>query len=215
MNGVFWAMGGFTREDANSIAAVSSMIIALLALVISIVELRADRKFEALKWQPDLQVAIGKSDAERFEIQIGNDGLGPARLKWIDIYLHEKPIDSLAHIYDYVVNRAIPDGGILRSPNARYQLLSPNSILAAGETHALLSERSKDWVEMLHDDMQAISIAVCYCSLLNNCTLEKWTPIQQLEARPTCDADQTYAFGIVESQDPEFVEYLRVHTSDD
>lgn len=87
-----------SHESANLIIAACSMAVALLALVVTLVQISRANRIETLRWRPALATAIGNNEGS-FEIIVENNGLGPAEIKWMDVYWKDKPVESLAELY--------------------------------------------------------------------------------------------------------------------
>jgi hypothetical protein len=173
-------------------------IIALCALLISLVAAAAAvyqthviaQQFSATVW-PYVSFDVTSSPWS-FDVELRNDGLGPAIIRWAKISFDGKPQPSLEKIVALVATREpqaiIAARAALRAgQNLRISTNTPHPgmVIPANAQHVVVRLTGAVLVRYFRPAVQQIEVDLCYCSLTGSC----WTLRSQPDnAEPTAVA---------------------------
>jgi hypothetical protein len=153
-----------TGRDWDAYAAVIASFIGLLALAVSGYTAYVQRQQLRAQVWPRLQLKYSNRD---LRFWADNEGTGPARVTAMRVTVDGSPVRSWYH-----VERAASasDSGWLRRSSFS------QAVLPAGKEHTLIvpddDDRSRAlFRELLPGEGHAITVVVCYCSVLDDC----WT----------------------------------------
>lgn len=152
------------RLKADTVIAVSAVIISLCALVISIIETRVMRQQQQVAVYPHLDLDFEYSN-EGYSITLSNKGQGMAFVENVQIWYKDKYFTDWKDIADYF----LPEGHQIS-----YSIYFTNSvvdeILSPDEEVILFkipwSESSRSLVEQ---HFPKLSMEICYCSIMDEC----------------------------------------------
>ncbi len=158
-------------------------VIALCALLISSVAAGASvyqthviaRQFSAAVW-PYVSFDATNSPAE-MEIDVRNDGLGPAIVRSVSITLDGKPQPSLEALFA-ALRREQGVPAELRAAVRAGEALSlttstpeRGTVIAANNAHTMIRLKGSLLVQRFGLDLKRLDVSLCYCSLTGTC----WT----------------------------------------
>lgn len=189
---------GLTRR-ADTLIALSSMLVAVVSLWISIDQMRNNNQVEKMRWRPILAWGVAKGGPDGFRVTLQNQGLGPGVIKWTQVFWGS----DLAPHWDYIYSRSHEGNPSSLSENVErtFSLANPDSVLPVtgfGEYNYFLKEKHPEWESMLWRGLENISFVACYCSLFGECKIAIWSrnPAQlgasMKRHSPTCKADAIY-----------------------
>ena len=157
------------------------LFIALCALLVSGIAAGAsayqtyviNQQYQASVW-PYLRFSFSSSDTD-LSLTVENYGLGPALIRTFEITRDGKPIASLA---PYVVRLETSR----EHATVGTEVLGPGSVLPAAATAPLLTVKGGPrMVQTLLAHQSSYDVAICYCSLLGRCWLQR---MQDSSAEP-------------------------------
>lgn len=190
---------------ADTIIALSGMIVACSALWFTIQQSENAEKLERLRWQPKVAWGVSRNYADGYHLTITNEGLGPAYIKWIQVYWDDQMMPHWPAIYEEV-NRV--EGGVLpKTIRQSFSFAHNETVLPHdGERSQkrMLSEREPQWRDGLWRASRHMSFVTCYCSMLGECRVQAWTQTHEVFRTkiapnlPTCNFETRYGafFGI-------------------
>jgi hypothetical protein len=163
------------------------LLVALLALVISAVAAGASayqtyvirKQFSATVW-PYLTF-VTSSSGTAFELDITNDGIGPALIYGAAITRDGKVIERQpgAAVQPPIGVAVEPErseakldarrSGEHGTSNMTSSTLLPGDVISAGEKFELLRVEGKFFARRVVADFNRVDVALCYCSLLGDC----------------------------------------------
>jgi hypothetical protein len=150
-----------TGRDWDAYAAVIASFIGLLALAVSGYTAYVQRQQLRAQVWPRMQLKYSNI-APRFWAD--NEGTGPARVTAMRVTVDGSPVRSWYHVERAA--GASTQGWLHRSSFSE-------AVLPAGKEHTLIvpdSDRSQAlFRELLPGGKHAITIVVCYCSVLDDC----------------------------------------------
>ena len=153
----------------QTVLAVTGIFVGIVALYAAFNEADSVRKqLHASVW-PHLTVKginYGKPGEEKFEVIVGNRGIGPAIVKFAEVSVDEEPQPSWFHVVD-----TIADGRRFGLSNFNLQ----GTVLSPGEDITLLSIEAQfatlETVVAFRDLARSdrMKFRVCYCSVFDDC----------------------------------------------
>ena len=163
----------------DKVTALVAVLIGACALVVSLYTAQLQRsQVQAQTW-PFLQ--LWQSDSGR-TFSISNRGVGPARILDVQVRADGKEVSSFAEAFQVLVGR---------SPTALQTSYFSRRVLAANEDVRMASFGSDGDYRAFFAQRGRLSIQVCYCSLLGECTLLDETATTDAEAlRPVARCPQ-------------------------
>ncbi|MBE1283562.1 MAG: hypothetical protein GJ676_09655 [Rhodobacteraceae bacterium] len=190
-------------KKAETIIAACALLVSVTSVWFTITEAKraeASRALEATRTQKARElsvqphVTIGKGwDVEThfYRVAIMNNGLGPARIKWVKHFYGKQEISNWTELFVLM--------GLTESPKFTFTNQFHDSLIPVNheKPKRLLTLQEKAASQMLAENMQHFTI-VCYCSLYGDCKIE--TAIRDFRTAlpetgwdiPSCKADQSY-----------------------
>ena len=163
------------RPWLDLVLALSAIFISLISLVVAVEHGRTERALVDADTWPFLQIE-GNLGKDEVHFDITNSGVGPAKLRTMEIFLHGKPVADMRTLLEQCC-------GLPRDPSASQALFPSglsfsdvnNTVFRAGETLLLLNiVPSKDGLPIAHAAQEAlrngsITFKGCYCSVFDAC----------------------------------------------
>lgn len=146
----------------DKIMSISAMITALIAVVIGVVELQNNRDFQRLSVEPYLELANSNKDG--YEILLVNSGLGPARIKTVDVEVDGSKVSHWGEVVKKLTGEKMP---IVYSSLWNGRQIKPEEQIAL--MHIEKSEAAKQYFK----NSSMVNIKICYCSIYGDCWLKK------------------------------------------
>lgn len=167
---------------ADTIIALSGMVVACSALWFTIQQSENAEKLERLRWQPKVAWDVSRNYADGFKLTIRNEGLGPAYIKWVQAFWDDQMMPHWPAIYAEVNEM---EGGVLPSEIQQAFGFAHNETVLPpdGERsqHRMLSELEPQWRDGLwRGANRHMSFVVCYCSMLGECGVQAWTKAEEI-----------------------------------
>lgn len=153
----------------QAVLAIAGLFTGAVALYAALSEADAVRKQQQAAVWPHIRVVdmnIGRPGEERFDVIVGNRGIGPARIKSATLTVDGKRVKSWYEVIDTLADGA--EYGISNYPIA-------GEVLAPGEDIVTVSVEAKyasiDIVKAFHDLVRAGrgNLQICYCSVFDEC----------------------------------------------
>jgi hypothetical protein len=148
---------------------VPAFVISIALAYATFVQAEATRKIQQSETWPYVSYGTSNiSDDGKTEIsfKLGNDGLGPARVKQIEFLYDGKPIRTPRQFLQACC------GDVPGQPT-RFMSSNPEVVLRPGETTQFIRlERRADnaaiW-DRLQDERWKVAVRACYCSIFDDC----------------------------------------------
>ncbi len=153
----------------QAVLAIAGLFTGAVALYAALSEADAVRKQQQAAVWPHIRVVdmnIGRPGEERFDVIVGNRGIGPARIKSATLTVDGKRVKSWYEVIDTLADGA--EYGISNYPIA-------GEVLAPGEDIVTVSVEAKyasiDIVKAFRDLVRARrgNLQICYCSVFDEC----------------------------------------------
>ncbi len=181
------------------VLAGSALLISVISLTVAILhgrtmEQMADanaRLVEANSW-PFLTLILAV-EPEKLSFGVRNNGVGPAKVHWVEVSMDGKPVRSM---YDLVHDAAQPAGVSLRPVehlSYNYSVVD-GTVLRAGDITVVASlsarETRPEVFTAIRNRFLKLSVRSCYCSVFDECFISDG---QSLDPKPvkTCPAAHT------------------------
>ncbi|PXA83223.1 hypothetical protein DMC47_44190 [Nostoc sp. 3335mG] len=165
------------RNRLDLILAICAIFISAVSLVVAIQQSHTERSLVAADTWPYLQRILNNEyDGQRtIAIGISNDGVGPAKIKSVEMFYDGKPvtsgIDLLRQCCGLDTGKPIPP----QLPGGYESSIVDETVLRAGQDNPMLkfheAEGTSPVVDRLRGSLLKISFKACYCSTLDQC----WT----------------------------------------
>lgn len=184
---------------AQTALAVVGFLVGLIALYAALNEADAVRKQQQASVWPYLDLAVSNNnviDNEFTTIAVANKGIGPARIRSVEVRLDDAPVADWWALLGAVVEG---DGGSILISNADIN----GKVLSAGDEVEMMrldkvslpvtGGEPRDYSEVLASLRGAISggrvrMNICYCSVFDDCWVFDTKRYGEPEAVAACPA---------------------------
>jgi hypothetical protein len=164
------------RPKLDLVIAFSAIFISAVSLVVAIEHGRTERDLVAASTWPFLRAMMDNGYAGGREIAIGvsNGGVGPAKLKSLEIFFDGVPVFSTRDLLRRCCGLARDPATVSRQlPKSFGWALADQSVLRPGEETAVIqvhrTPEDPDIPDRLAASLLRISFRACYCSVFDEC----------------------------------------------
>jgi len=184
---------------AQTVLAVIGFLVGLIALYAALNEADAVRKQQQASVWPYLDLAVSNNNVLGHEfttIAVANKGIGPARIRSVDVRLDDAPVSNWWELLERV---AESDAGPFLISNADLN----NKVLAAGDEVEMMrldktalpvsGGEVRDYSEVLASlrsaiDAGRVRMRICYCSVFDDCWVFDTKRYGEPEAVAVCES---------------------------
>jgi len=159
------------------IIALSAIFISAVSLVVAVEHGRTERDLVAANSWPFVQQIISNEYGDRKDIAIGvsNDGVGPAKIKSVEVFYNGQPVRSSLDLLHRCCGYDPAKPFRSQFPDDIETSLVDETALRAGEENPILKvHRSSAAPEIpmrFATSLLKLGFKTCYCSVLDEC----WT----------------------------------------
>jgi len=175
--------------------AVAAAIVSLVSLWLGLHSAHSMEKLVAANSYPYLELMRStstmpsdekKSLRRMVSYEMQNNGVGPARIEWVQFFFKGQPVADLSALGQACCAGA---GGNFNGMNLRGGV--DNSLVRPGGSLVMFSwpepEESNPRFDALHRQMKDITYSACYCSVFDECYIRKASggkpqPVEQCTA---------------------------------
>ncbi len=151
-----------SRLSAEMITALSAVLIGVCAIAVSLYETSLMRQqLKGSVW-PHLGLGFTYNDSG-FRYQIGNSGVGPARIIDVIVRVDGQPVETWK---DYFESLDMEVGNYLTS-------WLPGRVLAPNASFDPLVLTREEDVDRLYGLQSRVTFEICYCSVLDDCWIAR------------------------------------------
>jgi hypothetical protein len=154
--------GSKRRIDTGMVVAVSALVVSVCAVVLSFNEVRLVRsQTEASVW-PHVQWGVNvnfTSDGDSFVFRFVNSGVGPARIRSLQVFLDDEPVQTWTEVVEIFTGS--PDVAVRNTVNG--------NVLPAGEEIRAFGDFDRERIDVIAQEWGRLDVALCYCSVLDDC----------------------------------------------
>ena len=175
------------------------VIVAASALIFTVLEIRRLEELDHLKVDPQLRWFARSDRHEGFTVTLNNYGLGPARVKWIQVYREENLVENATELFAEMVKHHFPKGQKIFINHGSLMIQDESIIPATGLRSEVkfLEVVDTELAPILFKEHQNNLLFVCYCSLLGRCRIEMDAVPEKLtdtvsKSLPECTSDTRY-----------------------
>ena len=109
-----------------------------------------------------------KHARHRVEYQLVNNGIGPARVEWVELKFKGKPVRDITDLLDACcASPQLDDSGINHRGNVANALIRPGSSLTMFTWNEPATPNPT--FDALHSQMNQVSWSACFCSVFDEC----------------------------------------------
>ena len=170
----------------QTILAVTGFFVALVALFAALNEADAVRKQQMASVWPHVTIRdynYGSAGAERFNVVIGNRGIGPARIMVASLLLDDAIVGSWRELVAPFTEDNVSEAAISTVRISGAVLAPGEDIVAFGVSAQQTSPTLVTAVQSLAQSGR-VNIEICYCSVFDDCfslnaVKETTTPVQK------------------------------------
>ncbi|GJL90803.1 hypothetical protein [Hyphococcus sp.] len=184
---------------AQTTLAVVGFLVGLIALYAALNEADAVRKQQQASVWPHLDIAVSNNnviDNEFTTIAVANKGIGPARIRSVEVRLDDAPVSDW---WALLGSLGEGDGGSILISNADIS----GKVLSAGDEVEMMrldkaeipvtGGEPRDYSEVLSGLRSAIAggrvrMTICYCSVFDDCWVFDTKRYGDPEAVSACEA---------------------------
>lgn len=163
------------RDGHERLLSICAIAISAISLWVAFDTQQSNRQLVAEAAWPFVQVfASGGSEEPRvLSLNIGNAGIGPAKIKTLEVFWNGRAYRSAAELLKDCCGRQPPD-----APDSALGTSSvAGTVLRAGDTVPViryaLSPQNADIWNAFRTQRFKLSHRICFCSVLNECWLTK------------------------------------------
>ena|SRR5580693_1742983 len=182
------------RPRLDLIIALSAIFISAVSLVVAIEHGRTERDLVAANSWPFLRPILDSGSNDRSDITIGvsNGGVGPAKLKTLELFYDGAPLSSARDLLRRCCGLS-PDPATAgrQLPRTFSWSLVDDSVIRPGEETPVIQVHRPPGAMEIPDRLSAsllgISFRACYCSVFDECWV---SDLRSTRTRPVrqCDA---------------------------
>ncbi|MFK3736714.1 hypothetical protein [Massilia sp. TN1-12] len=181
------------------VLGVCATVVSLVSLWLGIHSAHSMEKLVAANSYPyvDLMRSMGSdiplpgTDRNRrvVEYLLANNGVGPARVEWVELRYKGKPVANIDDLLDACcATKAHDTSGVDRRGNVVNALIPPRASVKlftwTEQPHA-----NADF-DTLHRSMKDIAVSACYCSVFDECYVRRENNAEKPEAVAHCPAPE-------------------------
>lgn len=172
---------------------VAAAIVSLVSLWLGLHSAHSMEKLVAANSYPYLELQRSSANLERrhadggfsgrVEFALTNNGIGPARVEWVELTYKDKPMANLSELLAACCNATDKNAPLMnKRGNVTGTLIRPGATVAMFTADE--PEAPNAMFDALHRAMQHIRQSACYCSVFDECYLRSWdgtkpTPVEQ------------------------------------
>lgn len=175
-------------KDPSWIAAIGAVMLGVSALSVSIYQSLLMHEQQRMSVWPFLTVINDNSELQGKGVSrliISNDGVGPALVQHVGLWLDERPMRSWAELF----NTLDP----ARQADMPYTTLRSRVLPAGRSIEAVIIDRAAD-IANLQANFARIRLDLCYCSVYQECYLLRSAVTDVTTEVPQCPAATKPAF---------------------
>jgi hypothetical protein len=181
------------RFRLDFVIAFCALLISTVAAVATVYQTHViARQFSATVW-PYLSFDITNSPSS-LELDLRNDGLGPAIIRSVTITWDGKPQPSLEALLSLVVTReprvvTAVRAAIRAGANVRLTTSTPTPgmVIPADAQHPVIRMDGAVLVQHFRPDLARFGLSLCYCSLTGSCWMQSYeNRAQEPSSVPSC-----------------------------
>ncbi len=151
-------------RSSTPILSIVAIVMSIGALLVSVFEVSAIRDEQRVQVWPYVAVSTHYS-SDGFKLHAVNKGIGPARIRTVDITYEGEPVDDIDQlIVDTVGEADAFSYDLYRASDISQSVMSPE------EDRTLFGVPWEPRTRRLSEDWSGkIDVAVCYCSVYDEC----------------------------------------------
>jgi len=164
------------RPRLDLVIALSAIFISAVSLVVAIEHGRTERDLVAANSWPFLRAVLdgGYQDGRAIAIGFSNEGVGPAKLKSLEMFYDGKPVASARDLLRRCCGLADGVEAIHRRlPGDFHYQIVDETVWRPGEEAVVIEVRrdksAGDIPERLSPSLLRIGFRACYCSVFDEC----------------------------------------------
>jgi len=166
------------RPRLDLVIALSAIFISAVSLVVAIEHGRTERDLVAANSWPFLRAMLNISynDGRDIAIGVSNGGVGPAKLKSLEIFYEGVPVSSARDLLRRCCGLGTTPDAISRQLPDRFNWsIVDDTVLRPGEDAAVIQVHRLKSAPEIPDQLSAsllkLSFRACYCSVFDECWL--------------------------------------------
>lgn len=161
------------KEHSDKITAMAATSIAVIALVVSVLEVRNQQEFQKLTVEPYIELGnVGTLDINYYAFLLVNNGLGPAIIKSGSFTIDGNPVASWREAGSLLTKSDEPYSGVYSSIGMNRRVKASDTI----EVYKITpyNELAKEFHQAMNSER--IHYEICYCSIYKDC----WKTVYQV-----------------------------------
>lgn len=198
---------GWLARKSDTLIALSSMIVAVLAFHYGQTEMKRSNRITEISWKPSLSWDVGKNsihstEKSGFRVILRNEGLGPAKVKWIQIFWKQNRIRDWDDAYTFIYENPKYSGLLGKQIERTFAIPTDGTIIKPeGEwsQRNIIIEKQPQWRDALWENIENLTFTSCSCSLFGECKIDTWSRLSEtvvknmlLKNEYSCSADVEY-----------------------
>jgi hypothetical protein len=149
------------------VVAIAALLVSAFTSITLLYQTRViSQQYAATIW-PYLSVNSNYSP-QGMEIQVSNDGLGPALIDSAQLFIDDKPAPGWATYLD-ALKRTSGSGQHHHDASISASSFGRSTTIRPGDTKLLFAMKFKDEVHKEELTAHPVGIRICYCSINNSC----------------------------------------------
>ena len=153
-----------TLTDPEMMVALSALVVAVTALVVSVLQAQIMRQEQHVSVWPAVSMGVDVSaDQGSFEFSAQNKGIGPGIVREFRLEVDGEPITSWDD-FERAISPELP-----RASAGRNQRSLTGVVLLPGEERRVYGFQNPEAYPLLREGLGRVRMTVCYCSVYGRC----------------------------------------------
>ena len=172
------------KLDTELTLSISAIITAIVAVWIAVVEQQSNREYQRLSVEP--YVELSRSTNDGFKFILVNTGLGPARVKTVEVLIDDKRVGnwgSAVHLLTGVASSRLIVSDIWDGRQIK-----------SGQNIELMHLEDPETIDLLINSSATLNMKICYCSMYRECWIKEMGKIPTQITQCPADAPKSFPF---------------------
>ena len=172
------------KLDTELTLSISAIITAIVAVWIAVVEQQSNREYQRLSVEP--YVELSRSTKDGFKFILVNTGLGPARVKTVEVLVDDKRVGN----WGSAVHKLT---GVASSRLSVSDIWDGRQI-KSGQNIELMHLEDPKTINLIINSSATRNIKICYCSMYKECWTKEMSKIPAQVTQCPADAPKSFPF---------------------
>ena len=190
------------RQAVDLMLGITAIFISAVSLYVAVEHGKTERDLVAGSTWPSIQAIYTNSFGPRNDLAIGyaNNGVGPAKIKWLEVYYNGRPLQSDIDLLHQCCDVPLDPAGFSEAlPDDFDVSIADQTVLRPGDSNMVLvvhrlgegtgTTLAQDVPRKMNLALKHLTFRACYCSALDQCWISalKTTDTIRVQTCPKAD----------------------------